>query len=84
MAKRFRYYFRQGWHVVNVDRANVWNWEKDNQEFGNDAHFKALNLWCEQSFPKDAWVSRYRNWQGEKEFVFKEEKHANWFKLKWL
>lgn len=84
MAKRFRYYFRQGWHTVNIDRANVWNWEKDNEPSGNDAHFKALNDWCEQSFPKDSWVSRYRNWQGEKEFVFKEEKHANWFKLKWL
>ena len=76
MAKRFRYYFRQGWHTVTIDRANVWNWEKDNQEFGNDAHFKALNLWCEQSFPKGKWVSRYRNWQGEKEFVFKEEKFS--------
>jgi hypothetical protein len=84
MSKRFRYYFRQGWHSIKVDRANVWNWEKDNGPVGNDAHFKALNDWCEQSFPKGSWVSRYRNWEGEKEFVFREQKHANWFALKWL
>lgn len=85
MAKRFRYYFRQGWHSVIVPRANIWNWEKDSEDgFGNEAHFKALNKWCERSFGKDVWASRFRNSEGEKEFAFKEEKHANWFKLKWL
>lgn len=84
MAKRFRYYFRQGWHTVNVDRANLWNWDTSGKDVGNEEHFKELNEWCANTFPKDSWVSRYRNWQGGKEFVFKEEKHANWFKLKWL
>lgn len=23
-------------------------------------------------------------WQGGTEFVFREQKHANWFRLKWL
>ena len=85
MAKRFRYYFRRGWHGVVIDRANLWNWEQaQGQTLGNEAHFLALNQWCEQNFPPQSWASRYRNWQGEKEFVFQEEKHANWFRLRWL
>lgn len=85
MKRRFRYYFRQGWHSVIVPRANVWNWEKEGHEgFGNEGHFQAMNQWCEKSFDKEVWASRLRNMEGEKEFAFKEEKHANWFKLKWL
>lgn len=40
MAKRFRYYLRQGWHTVNVDRANVWNWNINGKDVGNEEHFK--------------------------------------------
>lgn len=83
MAKRFRHYFKQGWVAVTVPRANVHNWEKSSNDFGNDAHFKELNEWCANNFPNNLWASRYRNWEGAKEFVFREEKHANWFRLKW-
>ena len=85
MKRRFRYYFRQGWHSVVVPRANIWHWDDPNiDHFGNEAHYKALLAWCDKSFPKDSWAGRLRNVEGEKEFAFKEQKHANWFKLKWL
>ena len=85
MAKRFRYYYRQGWHSIKLPRANLWGINGPSREDpGNEAHFKQLNQWCSQSFPPDSWSSRYRNWEGEKEFVFKEQKHTNWFGLKWL
>lgn len=85
MKRRFRYYFRQGWHSVVVPRANLWNWENANNTlFGDQAYYNALMEWCDKTFPKDSWASRLRNPEGEKEFAFKEEKHANWFKLKWL
>lgn len=85
MKKRFRYYFRQGWHSVKVPRANVWNHENAGQEpFGNEAHFRMLSDWCEHKFPKDSWAARYSGPDGAKEFAFKEQKYANWFTLKWL
>lgn len=85
MKKRFRYYFRQGWHVVKVDRANVWNHDNaDKEPWGNTAHFDLVNAWCANTFAKDAWVSRISGPDGSKEFAFKEQKHANWFTLKWL
>jgi hypothetical protein len=84
MKRRFRYYFRQGWHVIKVDRANVWNHDRDEAEdWGNLAQFKHINAWCEKTFPKDVWASRISGPDGSKEFAFLEEKHANWFRLKW-
>jgi hypothetical protein len=83
--KRFRYYFRQGWHIVNVDRANVWNHENaSSDDWGNLAQFNFINAWCKKTFPDDAWVSRVSGPNGNKEYAFKEQKHANWFRLKWL
>jgi hypothetical protein len=84
MKRRFRYYFRQGWHSVKVERANLWNVQGTESDFGDQAHFDAMNAWCEKSFPKDAWVSRFFNPMGGKEFAFKEPKYASWFRLKWL
>jgi hypothetical protein len=85
MKRRFRYYFRRGWHTVKVDRANVWNYEQVNSDsFGNDAHYNALFAWCKNTFPDDSWVSRISGPTGSKEFAFREQKHANWFSLKWL
>jgi hypothetical protein len=84
MKRRFRYYFRQGWHVVKVDYSNVWNHENSNEPFGNEAHYHALIVWCRKNFPDGDWASRIRGPDGSKEFAFKEQKHANWFSLKWL
>jgi hypothetical protein len=84
MKKRFRFYFRQGWHTVKVDRANVWNNENAGKEdWGDQAQFNMINAWCAKSFPEDTWVSRVSGPDGGKEFAFKEQKHANWFRLKW-
>ncbi len=96
MKKRFRKVVRQGWYTVRLDRANLWNWNQQNQqtkEIGDDAHYRIIRKWCNDTFVKDTWEGRFINkswWRDTsnsvvtKEFAFKNEKDKTFFMLKWM
>lgn len=95
MKRRFRKVVKDGWHVVRVTRANLWNWarEQDYSDLGDSAHYRHIRSWCNSSLPKDSWEGRFisnnfwRDTSGEvvtKEFAFKNERDKTLFMLKWL
>lgn len=86
---------KEGWHVVKLDRANLWNWKVSNNwdEVGDSAHYREIRSWCVCTFAKDSWEGRmlntawYRDTSGSaitKEFAFKNERDKTLFILKWL
>lgn len=84
MKKRFRYYARHGWDVVEVKRANLYKLQEDDGEFGNRRHYDEMRLWCSKTFPKDSWQATIdASYAGVKKFAFKEGKFATMFRLKW-
>ena len=83
MKKRFRYYARHGWDVVEVNRANLYKYKEDG-EFGNKRHYVDMRTWCNDTFPKDSWEATLDiGNRGIKKFAFKEGKFATMFRLKW-
>lgn len=84
MKKRFRFYARNGWEVVEVDRANLWQWDSDDKGFGNERHYKDMRSWCNQRLPKDSWEGTLGGANGVKKFAFRHPKHATMFRLQWL
>lgn len=95
MKKRFRKMVREGWTVIQLDRANLWNWSKDKDidlAWGDGAHYRQIRTWCNSTFAKDEWEGRMlqNTWWKDtsntvvtKEFAFKNEQDATVFVLKW-
>ena len=97
MKKRFRKVVREGWHVVPLNRANLWNWSEQNNkiqdpEWGDAAHYRLIRSWCADTYAKDTWEGRLLNnnwWKDSggnivtKEFAFENEQDATMFILKW-
>ena len=84
MKKRFRHYARGGWTVVEVARANLYEWDGNGEGFGNERHYKEMRTWCNDRLPKDAWKATIYPTNGVKKFAFQQPKHATMFRLKWL
>lgn len=83
MKRRFRYYARQGWEVVEVDRANLYDWSEDAVDFGNARHYKEMHNWCAKHVPQGVWASTITVNDGIKKFAFKNPKYATLFRLHW-
>ena len=94
MRKRFRKLVREGWHVVQLDRKNLWRFKEDAQmgeDWGDGAHYRFIRTWCAKTFAKESWEGRLLHgtvWKegGQvitKEFIFKNEKDKTMFMLKW-
>jgi hypothetical protein len=83
MKTRLRKLVRQyNWQVVEVSRTNLYNlFENNGGEWGNMAQYKEVRAWCAKTFPKGSWEASLGT--HSKKFVFKEDKHAMLFKLKW-
>ena len=87
---RFRTLIRQGWHCVELPGwpsgiDDYWYMDKAT---ANRQHYKKMIDWCDTHLPKNTWNSRINldrsNGQaGKKIFIFKEGKHATWFRLLW-
>lgn len=95
MKKRFRKVVKEGWHVVRMNRANLWNWENapEDKYMGDSAHYRHIREWCNKSFDKNSWEGRlllnswWKDTSGQtitKEFAFKNEKDKTLFILRWL
>lgn len=97
MKRRFRKVVKEGWHVVRLSRANLWNWSQKHQPdtniWGDDVHYRHIREWCNKTYSKDSWEGRLlqNNWWRDssgsvitKEFAFKNEKDKTMFMLKWL
>lgn len=89
MKKRFRYFVRKGWKVVEVPRKNLYDYENDPVNFGNTKHYLEIRKWCDNMFPKDTWEGTLHSdntmsHPGVKRFAFREHKYASMFILKWL
>lgn len=94
MKKRFRKYVRKGWHLAQVERKNLWNFNKsrtDKEQWGDEEHYRHLRAWCARTFAKNSWEGRLMpnaQWAtGEpvtKEFVFAHERDKLMFMLKWF
>lgn len=83
MKKRIRQLVRKdNWQVVEVSRANLYKFFDNVEEWGNQAHYREIRSWCANTFPKGSWEASYSH--STKKFVFKEDKHAMLFKLKWI
>ena len=88
MKRRLRYYKRKGWHEIEVPGLDDGDWYF-NLAKKNEAQFKEIISWCETAFPKAEYAfgliaQNGTDRPGAKRFYFKDEKHAMWFKLKWL
>ena len=83
MKRRFRYYARQGWEVVKIDRANLYKWSESSTDFGDDLHYKDMYRWCATHVPQDVWASTIIVNNGVKKFAFKNPKYATLFRLQW-
>jgi hypothetical protein len=83
MKKRFRYYARNGWDVVEVDRANLYKVYED-VFFGDDLHYRDMRTWCNDRLPKNSWEATRQPNKGTKKFAFKNSKYATMFRLQWL
>lgn len=84
MKKRFRHYARNGWEVVEVSRANLYQWDGDGQGFGNDRHYQEMQEWCMNRLPKESWQSTLLKSNGIKKFAFKAPRYATMFRLQWM
>jgi hypothetical protein len=94
MKKRFRKYVREGWYLAQVERKNLWNFNKgrsDKEQWGDEEHYRHLRAWCAKTFAKNSWEGRLlpnAHWAtGEpvtKEFVFAHERDKLMFMLKWF
>lgn len=83
MKKRIRKLIRQdNWQVVEIPRANLYKLFDNVDEWGNQKHYKEIRTWCANTFPKNSWEASLGS--NVKKFVFKEDKHAMLFKLKWI
>ena len=86
MKKRFRHLIRSGWHLAEVPRSNLWQWQEaqldKNLEWGSNAHYRCIRTWCNNTFVKDTWEGRVLRTE-TKEFIFQNEKDKTLFLLKW-
>lgn len=87
MKRRFRQCVRGGWEVVEITRANLYKLFQE-EDWGDERHYKEIRAWCDNTFPKDVWEGTFQpfniNSRGTKRFAFKHPKHATLFKLKWI
>lgn len=88
MKHRFRHYARNGWTVVEVPRANLYDVDKS-EKFGNEKHYQDISNWCAKTLPQGTWVGTKHAFSGTdkpgtKRFAFKHPKYATLFTLKWL
>lgn len=81
----------QGWTIVEVLRQNLYNYQYNHGwnfvyeiEWGDEAHFNEICLWCEKTFPNNEWSGIQLEDQKIKKFAFKQEKWATLFKIKWV
>lgn len=83
MKTRIRKLIRQhNWQVVEVSRTNLYNlFESNGGDWGDATHYKEVRTWCAKTFPKGSWEASLG--KNGKKFVFKEDKYAMLFKLKW-
>lgn len=97
MKRRFRKLVREGWHVAQVNRANLWNWTQQNfnvssDDWGDDVHYRYIREWCNKTYTKGSWEGRrvQNSWWKDssgsivtKEFAFRNEKDKTLFLLRW-
>lgn len=94
MRKRFRNLLRSGWHEVQLTRSNLWKWQEANsrEDWGDDAYYRHIRTWCNDTFAKDTWEGKllrddwWKDSSGSiitKRFIFKNEKDKLMFVLKW-
>lgn len=84
--RRFRTLIRQGWHVAEIPRANLYKF--GNEEWGNNRHYNEIQKWCRNTFSDGTWSSRLfvhsgTDKVGVKQFVFKNQRDLTMFILKW-
>ena len=85
--RRFRTYIRQGWHIVDVPRKNLYDYRRS-KDWGNARHYNKIRDWCEQHFSSADWDSRIfadagSSKPGVKQFAFKHQEDLLMFKLMW-
>jgi len=88
MKRRFRYYIRQGWSIVEVPRTNLYDFEVS-VDFGNMKHYKEIRTWCNERFAPNTWEGTMHGDSGTskpgiKRFAFKNSEDATFFTLQWL
>lgn len=87
MKRKIRTLIKQGWHLAEVPRTNLYK-IFDSNEWGDDRHFREICEWCNQTFESDAWYGSPVAHSGTpkpgiKRFVFKYERDRTMFLLKW-
>jgi hypothetical protein len=85
--RRFRGHIREGWHIVDVPRKNLYDYSQS-KDWGNSKHYKEIRTWCEQQFVDGNWDSRIFSGAGSskpgiKQFAFKKAEDLLMFKLMW-
>jgi hypothetical protein len=85
--RRFRTYIRDGWHIVDVPRKNLYDYTRS-KDWGNSKHYKEIRTWCEQQFVDGNWDSRIFSSAGSskpgvKQFAFKHQEDLLMFMLMW-
>ena len=91
MKRRFRHFLRNGWHIAEIPRTNLYKWDQlPYYEFDrNRLHYLEICQWCEQTFKPGTWESSCHSNNGTskpgvKRFAFQQEKDKTMFILKWL
>ena len=73
---------KHNWQVVEVSRTNLHNlFDSTSGDWGDLEHYKEVRTWCANTFPTGSWEASLG--KNGKKFVFKEDKYAMLFKLKW-
>lgn len=88
MKRRFRQLQKKGWHIINVPRKNMWQFDLHSNEWGNEAHYKMLREWCHENFAKGEWEATMCAEgtgikPGTKRFCFKDDQAKLIFALRW-
>jgi hypothetical protein len=87
MKRRFRQLQRQGWHIIQVPRMNMWHFNT-HEPWGNEEHYKMLREWCHENIAKGEWESTMVAEgtglkPGTKRFCFKDPEAKLMFALRW-
>lgn len=91
--RRIRTLLRSGWTEVKVPRKNLYKYDPQNPNpfFGENLYMKEIVDWCKDLYKEDEYTFApppYSPYSGKyegcfKRFVFKNEKDATLFLLRW-
>lgn len=87
MKRKIRTLIRQGWHLSEVPRTNLYK-VFTNDDWGDARHFKEICEWCNKTFSKESWYGSTVGRSGTpkpgiKRFIFKNERDRTLFVLRW-